>query len=84
MFGTAGATFVAVQCTVEKVRARHDLYNTVFGGIGAGAILGAVQARRAATLPAVARAVTVNAASFAAMAVAFELLSQHVKLPGAA
>jgi hypothetical protein len=45
MFGTAGAVFSAVECGVEKWRAKHDMFNTVFGGLGAGAALGAWSAR---------------------------------------
>lgn len=40
-FGIAGAVFVATECSIEKWRARHDIYNSVFGGLTAGAALGA-------------------------------------------
>ncbi|KAA0152327.1 hypothetical protein FNF27_01701 [Cafeteria roenbergensis] len=71
-FGIAGAAFVATECSIEKWRARHDVFNAVFAGITAGAAMGAWNARAAAA-PAVARAVAMNAAQFAALALAFEL-----------
>jgi mitochondrial import inner membrane translocase subunit TIM22 len=45
MFGTAGGVYSAVECTVEKWRAKHDIFNSIYGGLGAGAALGAWSAR---------------------------------------
>ena len=47
-FGIAGAAFVATECSIEKWRARHDVFNAVFAGITAGAAMGAWNARAAA------------------------------------
>jgi mitochondrial import inner membrane translocase subunit TIM22 len=30
-FGTVGLIFSAVECTIEKFRAKHDLYNSASG-----------------------------------------------------
>lgn len=38
-FAIFGAVFSTSECTVEKVRARHDLYNSVIAGCATGAIL---------------------------------------------
>lgn len=52
-FAMFGIVFSASECTVEKVRARHDLYNSVIAGCMTGATL-ASQPRQ--TIPARARA----------------------------
>lgn len=38
-FGAMGALFAGSECVIEKVRAKHDMYNSVYAGCTAGAIL---------------------------------------------
>ncbi|CAN8063036.1 unnamed protein product [Agarophyton chilense] len=38
-FAWFGASFSAAECTVEKIRARHDIWNSVIGGCVAGAFM---------------------------------------------
>lgn len=38
-FGAMGALFAGSECVIEKYRAKHDSYNSVYAGCTAGAIL---------------------------------------------
>ncbi|KAK9834968.1 hypothetical protein WJX81_000280 [Elliptochloris bilobata] len=38
-FAAVGALFAGSECVVEKVRAKHDIYNSVYAGCAAGAVL---------------------------------------------
>lgn len=38
-FGAMGALFAGSECVIEKMRAKHDIYNSVYAGCSAGAIL---------------------------------------------
>lgn len=34
-----GALFAGSECVVEKMRAKHDMYNSVYAGCATGAVL---------------------------------------------
>lgn len=38
-FGAMGFMFAGSECVIEKVRAKHDIYNSVGAGCAAGAAL---------------------------------------------
>lgn len=38
-FGMMGALFSGSECVIEKFRAKHDMYNSIYAGCSAGAIL---------------------------------------------
>ncbi len=38
-FGAMGLLFAGSECVIEKVRAKHDIYNSVGAGCAAGAAL---------------------------------------------
>lgn len=40
-FARFGISFSAAECAIEKVRARHDIYNSIMAGCAAGAIMSA-------------------------------------------
>lgn len=38
-FSAMGALFAGSECVIEKMRAKHDRYNSVYAGCTAGAVL---------------------------------------------
>ncbi|CAL8467138.1 g6674 [Coccomyxa elongata] len=38
-FGAVGALFAGSECVIEKIRAKHDIYNAVYAGCAAGGLL---------------------------------------------
>jgi mitochondrial import inner membrane translocase subunit TIM22 len=64
-FASFGIVFTGSECAIEKIRARHDLYNSVIAGCATGAILASEPTNR--LIPARARA-SQMAAGCAAMA----------------
>jgi mitochondrial import inner membrane translocase subunit TIM22 len=75
-FAIFGAVFSVSECTVEKIRAQHDLYNSVIAGCATGAIL-ATQPTQ--TMPARARAtqMAVGCGGMAAFSVAIDYYMEH-------
>ena len=47
-FGTVGALYAGSECVIEKMRARHDIYNSVYAGCFAGGTLAASAGPKAA------------------------------------
>lgn len=45
-FAKFGASFSAAECTIEKVRARHDIWNSIIGGCVAGAYMSAAPSEK--------------------------------------
>ncbi|CAK4083518.1 unnamed protein product [Aphanomyces euteiches] len=70
-FMVVGAIYSGIECTVERERASHDVYNTLIAGATSGAILGGWAARK---LPAkhLLSNTAKGAASFAAFAAVME------------
>ena len=62
-FGTVGALFAGSECVIEKVRARHDIYNSLYAGCFAGGAL----AHKAGP-----QAMCIGCASFAAFSVVID------------
>lgn len=72
-FAAVGGVFALTDAVSQDVRGKKDLWNGVFGGIAAGAVVGL----RAGSLP-----VTVGAcAALAAMSVAVDASGQTTKTP---
>lgn len=40
-FGAVGAIFAGSECVIEKMRAKHDMYNSVYAGCFTGGVLAA-------------------------------------------
>ena len=38
-FGAVGALFAGSECVIEKQRAKHDIYNSVYAGCFSGGVL---------------------------------------------
>ena len=47
-FGAVGALFAGSECVIEKVRAKHDIYNSMYAGCFAGGTLAASAGPKAA------------------------------------
>ncbi|KAK9824300.1 hypothetical protein WJX72_009265 [[Myrmecia] bisecta] len=47
-FGAMGALFAGSECVVEKMRAKHDIWNSVYAGCATGGVLGASAGPKAA------------------------------------
>ena len=62
-FGAVGALFAGSECVIEKIRARHDIYNSLYAGCFAGATL----SHRAGP-----QAMCIGCASFAAFSVVID------------
>lgn len=75
-FAMFGIVFSSTECTIEKIRARHDLYNSVMAGCATGAIL-ASQPRT--QMPARARATQMALAcgGMAAFSAAIDYYMEH-------
>lgn len=70
-FATFGIVFSMSECTVEKVRARHDLYNSMIAGCATGAIL-ATQPRQSIPHRARATQMAVGCGGMAAFSTAID------------
>ncbi len=75
-FAMFGIVFSASECTVEKIRARHDLYNSVIAGCATGAIL-ASQPRQTIGARARATQMAVACAGMAAFSTAIDYYMEH-------
>lgn len=62
-FGAMGAMFAGSECVVEKIRAKHDIYNSGYAGCLTGGVLGVRAGPQAACA---------GCATFAAFSVAIE------------
>ena len=47
-FGAVGALFAGSECVIEKTRAKHDIYNSMYAGCFAGGTLAASAGPKAA------------------------------------
>lgn len=76
-FATFGVVFSGSECVIEKVRARHDIYNSVMAGCATGAILAAQPRER---IPAKARAyqMAVGCAGMAAFSAAIDYYMEYM------
>lgn len=77
-FAMFGVVFSTSECTVEKIRARHDLYNSVIAGCATGAIMASQPRDR---IPARARAVQMAVAcgGMAAFSTAIDYYMEHME-----
>jgi mitochondrial import inner membrane translocase subunit TIM22 len=75
-FAIFGAVFSTSECTVEKIRARHDLYNSVIAGCATGAILASQPTQ---SIPARARAsqMAVGCAGMSAFSAAIDYYMEY-------
>jgi hypothetical protein len=67
-FGAMGALFAGSECVVEKFRAKHDVYNSVYAGCSTGAIL---------AYSAGPKAMCIGCASFAAFSALIDRFISH-------
>jgi mitochondrial import inner membrane translocase subunit TIM22 len=67
-FGAMGALFAGSECAVEKMRAKHDIYNSVYAGCFTGAVL----AHKAGP-----QAMCAGCATFAALSAAIDHFLAH-------
>lgn len=76
-FAVFGAVFSMSECTVEKVRARHDLYNSVIAGCATGAIM-STQPRTPMSPQARATQMAVGCGGMAAFSTAIDYYMEHM------
>lgn len=76
-FARFGIAFSMAECTVEKIRARHDIYNSVLGGCVAGAVMSAAPSE---SMPHRARASTMafGCVSVAAFSAAIDYYMEYM------
>lgn len=76
-FAMFGASFSISECTVEKLRARHDIWNSVIGGCAAGAFMSSAPSER---IPHRARAAQMafGCASVAAFSAAIDYYMEYM------
>ncbi|KAI0557276.1 mitochondrial inner membrane insertion complex subunit Tim22 [Gracilaria domingensis] len=76
-FALFGASFSAAECTVEKLRARHDIWNSIIGGCAAGAFMSSAPTER---LPPRARAMQMafGCASVGAFSAAIDYYMEYM------
>lgn len=67
-FGMMGALFSGSECVIEKFRAKHDMYNSIYAGCSAGAILAHSGGPKA---------MCIGCASFAAFSAAIDKFLDH-------
>ena len=67
-FGAMGALFAGSECIIEKVRAKHDIYNSVYAGCATGGVL----AHRAGP-----KAMCAGCVTFAAFSAAIDHFMTH-------
>lgn len=67
-FGAMGALFAGSECVIEKYRAKHDAYNSIYAGCTTGAIL----AHKAGP-----KAMCIGCASFAAFSALIDRFMEH-------
>ena len=67
-FGAVGAVFAGSECVIEKARAKHDMYNSVYAGCFTG---GALAARAGP------QAMCAGCATFAAFSAMIDHFMEH-------
>lgn len=76
-FARFGLTFSIAECAIEKVRARHDMWNSIIGGCVAGSVMSAEWGQK---MPARARAsqMAIGCASVGAFSAAIDYYMEYM------
>jgi mitochondrial import inner membrane translocase subunit TIM22 len=76
-FATFGIVFSGSECVVEKVRARHDLYNSIIAGCATGAILASEPTNRHIPVRARAAQMAIGCGGMAAFSTAIDYYMEY-------
>ena len=77
-FAMFGVVFSGSECTVEKIRARHDIWNSIIGGCTTGAVMSS-QPRVALGHKARATQMGVGCAGMAAFSAAIDYYMEYME-----